>query len=110
VNSAIVISVVGAVTVSVVTATLQNLRNIWIWFRKVRWKTELLVGQWWTRNQGYIPRPSRAPGFRAVPWYKTGPYWLNYPPPGYPVDGRGPRDLLGRPMRPDKAGIVPFSN
>ena len=71
-NSAVVIAVVSAVTASVATATLQNLRSIWFWFRKVRWKTELRMGQWWTRNQGYIPRPSRAPDFRAVPWYKTG--------------------------------------
>jgi hypothetical protein len=110
VNSAIVIAVISAVTVSTVTATLQNLRGIRGWFRGVRWKAELRIGQWWTRNEGYIPRPSRARDFRNVPWYKTGPYWLNSPPPGYPADGPGPRDLLGRPMRPDKAGIVPLSN
>jgi hypothetical protein len=110
VNSAIVIAVVSAVTASVTTATLRNPRRIWIWFRDVRWKTELRLGQWWTRNQGYIPRPLRARDFRASPWYRTGPYWLNSPPPGYLAAGPGPRDLLGRPMRPDKAGIVPYSN
>lgn len=110
VKSAVVIAVISAVTASTVTATLQNLRGIRVWFRKVRWQAELRTGQWWTRNEGYVPRPSRARDFRDALWYKTGPYWLNSPPPGYPADGRGPRDLLGRPMRPDKAGIVPFSN
>ena len=109
-NSPIVLAIISSVTTSVVTATLQKPRRIRTWFRKTRWKTEAHVGQWWTRNPGYITHMGRAPDFRPVPWWNTGPYWLNSPPPGYPSDGPGPRDLLGRPMRPDKAGIVPHSN
>jgi hypothetical protein len=72
------------------------------------------MGQWWTRNQAYICHCHRAPEFEKnmalIPWYRTGPYWLNFPPPGYPADAPCPKDWLGRPMRPDKAGIIPFSN
>jgi hypothetical protein len=108
-TSTLVASVVGAAVGSVVTVLLQNCRGLWLSLRKVkRWLT-YRTGQWWTRNWGYIPRCWRSPNYRDAPWWNTGPYWLNSPPTGYPVDGRGPRDLLGRPMRPDRAGIVPYS-
>jgi hypothetical protein len=108
-TSTLVASIVGAVVGSVVTVLLQNCRDLWLSLREVRrWLTGR-TGRWWTRNWGYIPRCSRSADYREAPWWNTGPYWLHSPPPGYPVDVRGPRDLLGRPMRPDRAGIAPYS-
>ena len=102
-------AIIGAVTGSVSAAALQNDRSIRLWFRKIRQGVTYRTGRWWTRNWEYIPRSSRFPSYRQVPWWSTGPYWLNAPPPGYTADGRRPKDLLGRPMRPDRAGIVPYS-
>jgi hypothetical protein len=108
VNSTLVISVISAVAASTAAVTLQNARNLWLWFRKTSWKVDTRIGRWWTRNEAYVCHHYRAPDFKRnaalVPWYRTGPYWLNSPPPGYPADGPGPRDLLGRPMRPDMTG------
>lgn len=46
--------------------------------------------------------PFAFPELRPRSMVEHGSYWLDSPPPGYPADGRGPRDLLGRPMRPHR--------
>jgi hypothetical protein len=108
-TSALVASVIGTVASSIITAALLNSRGFWVSLRKARRWFTYRIGRWWTRNQGYISRCSRSWDYREAPWWNTGPYWLNCPPPGYRADGRGPRDFLGRPIRPDRAGIVPHS-
>jgi hypothetical protein len=109
-SSTLAVPVIGAVAGSAVGEILRDCQGIWREFRKARRHLTYRTGRWWTRNWGYIPRYARAPEFRHSPWWNTGPYWLNSPPPGYAAGGRGPRDVLGRPVHPDRAGIVPYGS
>jgi len=104
----VVSAVVGAVTGSAALVIFQNIRP-----RRVRKAFRWVIyriAMWWTRNYGYIPRWSRAQDWQPAPWWRTGPYWLQSLPDDWPPDGRGPRDLLGRPLRPCCAGIIPYGD
>jgi hypothetical protein len=106
-NSPLAVALVTGASGALVMLALQDFRAKRIAARKaVRW-LDRRIGSWWTRNWGYIPHGSRAPDFRHVEWWRTGPYWLNSRPQGYSAE-RGPRDWLGRPVPPEQVGIEPY--
>jgi hypothetical protein len=84
-TSTLVASVVGAAAGSVVTAVLQNCRGLLVSLRKARQWLTSRMGRWWTRNWGHIPRCSRSPDYREVPWWNTGPTGLT---PHHPATQR----------------------
>jgi hypothetical protein len=103
------VAIVSGATTSVVTLALRDFRAKRIAVRKaVRW-LDFCIGSWWTRNWGDIPHGWRAASYRDFEWWRTGPYWLNSCPPGYSAE-RMPRDWIGRPMRPQQAGIEPYAD